>query len=224
MKILAIDTATEVCSVAIFEDNNVLTQKTLNSVNTHSVELMPLIDIALRECNLNLNDIDLFSCDIGPGSFTGIRIGISTIKAFCDSINKPCIGISSLEAFAYSSIPPEQYVICSLLNANHSNVYYGLFENSNNKLKQVEDYSFDSIENVLSHLNNLEKNIFFVGNCGILFHDMIKSHCKCSFEISSINSISATYIAKAAFSKFDNINLSNNILSPLYLKKSSAES
>lgn len=221
MKILAIDTATEVCSVAILENQNIICEKTLNSVNTHSVELMPLIDNLLKENNINLDDIDLFACDIGPGSFTGIRIGISTVKAFCDISNKPCIGISSLEGFAY--VAPSSPIICSLVNANHSNVYYGLFENNNGSINKLEDFSFQSIQDVLLHVNNLEKNVFFVGNCGILFKDMIESICKCSFNISTINNISAKSIGIAAFYRFANGELNSHSLSPLYLKKSSAE-
>lgn len=221
MKILAIDTATEVCSVAILDKNIVINEKTLNSVNTHSVELMPLIDNILDECNLNLNDIDLFACDIGPGSFTGIRIGISTIKAFCDITNKPCIGISSLEGFAYTSNETSS-IICSLVNANHSNVYYGLFNYKDGKLIRLEDFSFKLFHDVLTHLNSLEKNIFFTGNCGIVFKDMIESNCKYNFKISQINTISAKNIGQAAFDKYS-IGKIDNSLYPLYLKKSSAE-
>ena len=145
MKILAIDTATDLCSVCILATDNISAEKTLDTINTHSVELMPLIDNILKANNLSLNDIDLFACDKGPGSFTGIRIGIATIKAFCDVSKKPCIGISSLEGFAYSNEFDSSYLICSLVNANHENVYYGLFEKSTDKLIQLEDFSFNSI-------------------------------------------------------------------------------
>lgn len=149
MKILAIDTATEVCSVAILEDKNVILERTLDAVNTHSVALMPLIKEVLSKCNLTINDIDLFACDKGPGSFTGIRIGLSTIKAFCDVTNKPCVGVTSLEGFSYKlydisnlnfadeqcsplQSDTENY-ICSLLNANHGNAYCGIFGFDNSR-------------------------------------------------------------------------------------------
>ena len=223
MKILAIDTATEVCSVAILENKNILIENTINSGNTHSVELMPLVDSLLKSCNLNLDDIDLFACDIGPGSFTGIRIGIATIKAFADVSNKPCIGISSLEGFANCEDISNSFLICSLINANHGNVYYGLFEQTNGIINKVEDFSFKSIQEVLNHLNNIKKNIFFVGNCSTLFKDMIESNCNFNFEISSISNISATYIGISALYKFLNKNFDETSISPLYLKSSSAE-
>ena len=111
------------------------------------------------------------------GSFTGIRIGLSTIKAFCDVTSKPCIGVTSLEGFAYQScnIPnldfvDEQcsplhntieYYICSLLNANHGNAYCGIFKFENEKLVQTHDYFFDSIDNIIKFLN---KHIVSWGN------------------------------------------------------------
>lgn len=226
MKILAIDTATDVCSVAILENNDIIKEKTLEAVNTHSVALMPLIQDILKECNLSLNDIDLFACDKGPGSFTGIRIGLSTIKAFCDVTNKPCVGITSLEGFAYKlkNILSSDYYICSLLNANHNNAYCGIFKFDNTQLTQFHDYFSDSIVEILKIVNQLEKNIFFVGNCGILYKDMIQSGCVKNFEIDNNINISAVDIGRAAFDKFSfGTYGDSDYLTPLYLKKSSAE-
>lgn len=226
MKILAIDTATEVCSVAILEDNNVIKEKTLEAVNTHSVALMPLVQEILNECNLTINDIDLFACDKGPGSFTGIRIGLSTVKAFCDVTNKPCVGITSLEGFAYKfkNKIDSDYCICSLLNANHNNAYCGIFSFENGKLVQIHDYFSDSIDKIIEVSNKLEKNIFFAGNCGIVYKDMIQSDCVKKFEIDNNINISAIDIGHAAFDKFTSGSYGDSdFLTPLYLKKSSAE-
>lgn len=226
MKILAIDTATEVCSVAILENNNLIKEETLDSVNTHSVAIMPLVQKVLNECNLTINDIDLFACDKGPGSFTGIRIGLSTIKAFCDVTNKPCVGITSLEGFAYKvqhSLASDYY-ICSLLNANHNNAYCGIFNFDNGNLIQIHDYFSDSVNNIMEVINHLGKNIFFVGNCSIVYKDVIQSTCLKKFEIDNNINISATDIGHAAFDKFTTGTYGDSdFLTPLYLKKSSAE-
>lgn len=122
MKILSIDTSSCICSVAILEDEKIIKEISNEDGNTHSVKLMPQIEQIFKETNLTLNDIDLFACDKGPGSFTGIRIGISTIKAFCDVTNVPAIGIPSLMALAYN-IDFNGY-ICSLIDAKNSNVYF----------------------------------------------------------------------------------------------------
>lgn len=88
MKILSVETAGSVCAVSLAEDDKLLKEELLDDGNTHSVKLMPLLDKLLSETNTKISDIDLFACDIGPGSFTGIRIGVSTIKAFLDVTNK----------------------------------------------------------------------------------------------------------------------------------------
>ena len=99
MKILSIDTSSPICAVAILEDNKLIKEISQNNGLTHSEKLMPIIEQILKETNLKLKDIDLLVCDKGPGSFTGIRIGVATVKAFTDSLNIPAIGISSLETF-----------------------------------------------------------------------------------------------------------------------------
>ena len=125
MKILAMDTSSKNASVAILEDEKTLIELNNAEEKTHSQKLMPMIDEAFQKTNLALDDIQLLSCSLGPGSFTGVRIGIATSKAFADSKKIPCVGVTSLEGLAYN-LNQEGY-ICSLLNANHDNVYAGLF-------------------------------------------------------------------------------------------------
>lgn len=122
MKILALETSSDIASVSLLEDNKLILELKENSPKTHSEALMPLIDRVLKDTENNLSDISLFAVDNGPGSFTGIRIGLSTIKAFCDVENKPCIPVSSLEGLVYT-YQNEESIICSLIDAKHSNVY-----------------------------------------------------------------------------------------------------
>ena len=96
MKILSIDTSSKICSVAVLDNKNVLKEENLNNGLTHSESLMPLIEQILIDTNLALKDINLIVCDLGPGSFTGIRIGVATAKAFRDSLNIPTVGVSSI--------------------------------------------------------------------------------------------------------------------------------
>lgn len=224
MKILSIDTSSEVCSVAILEDTNVIKEISVKDGNTHSIKLMPQIEQIFKDTNLSLNDIDLFACDKGPGSFTGIRIGIATIKAFCDVTNKPCIGISSLMGLAYN-VKNDGY-ICSLIDAKNDNVYYSLFEYSNNNYIQVGEYLSDNISYITNILKNCNKPIFFVGNGSIVYKDVLKSVLKENAKFESdtfLNDLSAVSIGIAAFSMYENNKLDESPLSPLYLKKSSAE-
>ena len=126
MKILAIETSCDIASVSLLEDNNLILELKESAVKNHSESLMPLIDNLLKKTKISLNDIDLFAVDNGPGSFTGIRIGLSTVKAFCDALNKPCISVSSLEALSYISNSEDSY-ICSMIDAKHGNLYFRNF-------------------------------------------------------------------------------------------------
>ena len=102
MKILSIDTSSKICGVTISDNEKILIHLHNDDERTHSVKLMPMIDKALKDTNLKLDDISLLAVCIGPGSFTGVRIGIATIKAFADVKNIPVVGISSLESLAYN--------------------------------------------------------------------------------------------------------------------------
>ena len=176
MKILSINTSSNICAAAILEDTTLIKEITINDANTHSVKLMPLIDELFKSTNLSVQDIDLFACDKGPGSFTGIRIGISTIKAFCDVTNKPSIGISSLTSLAYLS--NYNGLICSLIDAKNDNVYYGLFEHKNGTYTQIGEFLVDTIFNITEILKVCNKPVFFVGNGSRIYKDMLESNLK----------------------------------------------
>jgi len=228
MKILAIDTASIVCSVAILEDTKLLGHKTIDDEKTHSQKLMPLVQELFSELNLNVSDIDLFGVDIGPGSFTGIRIGMATIKAFCDIYNKPVCGISSLETLAYhTQLNSNDCLICSLIDAKHDNLYTGFFGYKDNQYIKTQDFKFDSITNLISYCKSIKKSIIFVGNGSILFKDVIESELKDqAIFISDVtkNKTNAFQVGLATYSHYQkNQFCYSEDLKPMYLKKSSAE-
>lgn len=225
MKILAIDTSSDTCSVAILENEKLIKEIKITDEKTHSQKLMPIIDTILKNCNYAIKDFDLFACSTGPGSFTGIRIGISTIKAFSDAMNKPAIGISSLKGLAYNvNLPIENSYVVSIIDAKHGNIYWGIFKKENRIYKKILNYSFDSIYNFLEKLKQLNKQFIFVGNGGMLYKDVIESTLEKNYifiDNKNITNSNASSIGIAAFHKF-----SNGIIPPiipLYLKKSSAE-
>lgn len=216
MKILSIDTSSDICSVAVLEDNTVLKELHIDDIKTHSEKLMPLIKNIFDECNLKLDNIDLIACSKGPGSFTGIRIGIATVKAFADSKNIQAIGISSLDGLAYNI--ENEALTCALIDAKNNNVYLGLFENHILK----NEYKAISIDEALAILKSETSSITFVGNGAVLYKDKILEKLPNSiFANGDLNNSSAIGIGKAAFEYY-----TNNIypsLSPLYLRKSQAE-
>lgn len=222
MKILSIETSGKVCAVALLEDEKLIKEEIIEDENTHSVKLMPLLDKLLNETNTKISDVDLFACDIGPGSFTGIRIGVSTIKAFLDVTNKKAVGISSLETIAYNIDTDE--IVCSLIDAKNENVYYGFFKKENGIYNKIEELGFENINNIIEMAKQKNKKIIFIGNGSTIYKDMIESKIENAEVIldEEKNKLNAKNIALAAFYK-NNEAVDSNNLKPVYLRKSSAE-
>lgn len=241
MKILAIDTSSKICTVAITEDTKKITELTSDDEKTHSVKLMPMVDEVFKSTNLSLDDIDLLSCSVGPGSFTGVRIGISTVKAFADVKNIPVVGVSSLEGLAYNTIDENvpnlqlsNILFCSIIDAKNNNVYCGIYRYYNDCLNQITDLIADNIDNVITKIDtilhtfdNQFNYISFVGYGSMVHKSLLENHFNENniiFADDSKNNASSISIAKAGYIKFQNGNYGNsNILSPLYLRKSQAE-
>lgn len=127
MKILGVDTSTPIGSVALIDGDNVVAEHTLNIVHAHSSRLMPAIDSVLKWGDITVDDLDGCTVGIGPGSFTGIRIGVATIKSICYAVDKPIVGVSTLEAIAYN-LRWSNSIICPLLDARRSEIYGAIFE------------------------------------------------------------------------------------------------
>lgn len=238
MKILAIDTSSKICTVAITEDTKKIIELQSHDEKTHSVKLMPMIDEALKNANLTLSDIDLLACSVGPGSFTGVRIGIATAKAFADIKNIPVVSVSSLEGLAYNLIDTttefETTLFCSMIDAKNSNVYCGLYCNSNSGLTQIADLMAEPIDTVISKINTLVSNtdtnlkhIHFVGDGACIYQDILKqkiSNVPLAFAQENQNEASGISIANCGYAKYKNGEYGTSaILSPLYLRKSQAE-
>lgn len=217
MKILSIDTASNLCTVAVLENEKCIKEIIVNDARNHSEKIMPVIEQALLESNLTLQNIDLIVCDKGPGSFTGIRIGVGTVLAFKDSLNIPSVGISSLEALAYNI--NTDGIICSLIDAKNNNVYFGVFEKKNNIVTQLEEFSFKTIDEIIPILQKYNK-IIFVGDGSTQHKEFLHSNFNTS-TFSDKNDLSSFSLGLAGLSAYNkNINFD---LMPLYLRKSQAE-
>ncbi|MBO5305652.1 MAG: tRNA (adenosine(37)-N6)-threonylcarbamoyltransferase complex dimerization subunit type 1 TsaB, partial [Clostridia bacterium] len=127
MLILALDSTAVAASVALCEDRKLLADYTVNLGNTHSETLLPMVEAVLRTAHVTVDDIDLFACSVGPGSFTGVRIGAATLKGLAFGKDKPCVSVSTLEALAYNLIGFKG-LACPVMNARRSQVYNALFE------------------------------------------------------------------------------------------------
>ena len=130
MKILSGDSSSVTASVAITENGKILSEKFINNGLTHSQTLMPMVESAINDSGVSINDIDLFAITNGPGSFTGVRIGIASVKGMADALDKKCIAISTLEAIA-QPLKNQDVIACAVMDARCNQVYTALFNNGN---------------------------------------------------------------------------------------------
>jgi len=213
MLILAISTSSNTCSVSLLEDDKCIQELNIINQRTHSENLMPLIDELFKTTKLSLKDVNLIACDNGPGSFTGIRIGISTVKAMAEAMQIPVISVSSLEALSYNATDSSKYIV-SLIDARNNQVYCGIF-NENHEL--VEEYMADDISNVMQKISTYNDSKY-VG-------DGFEAH-KEMFSQEEIydNILHSKNIGISAYRKFKNgIKQTADEIQPMYLRKSQAE-
>ena len=163
MKILAVDSSSITASVALVEGEKVISEFFMNAGLTHSQTLAPMIDSVLKNANVDPSEIDLYAVTDGPGSFTGLRIAASTVKAMALAMNKPCVGVSSLEALAYNFCDFEG-LVCPCMDARRNQVYTALFRAKDKKIVRIIEDSADTIENLVRKLNEYDEKIEFVGD------------------------------------------------------------
>ena len=221
MKILSIDTSSNLCAVAVIENTNLIKENILDDTKNHSEKILPVIAQTLEESNWNIKEIDLIVCDKGPGSFTGIRIGVATVMSFVDSLKIPSIGITSLEALAYNVILKEKApsFICSLIDAKNDNVYFELYSITDNMPLSIIPADCKNINDLISELK-IYDNIYFVGDGAVNHKELLSSHLT-NITFSTHNEISSYSLGIAGFNKF-NLGKKDDIL-PVYLRKSQAE-
>ena len=231
MKILAMDTSSNRATVALLEDNKLIKEKHINDSKTHSEKLMPLIDEVLKANNVTLNDIDLFACGVGPGSFTGVRIGVSTVKGFVDSTKKPCIPVSSFESLACSAL--REYFrevdfrsICVLIDAKNDSCYYGtFFKAEDSAFKIVDDSGYASNDEILNKLKEYPFPIIFIGDAANnLKYKILEKYPKSVFAPPQFNDLNAENVGICGYYKQKlHMTGDGDILNPIYLRKSEAE-
>lgn len=163
MRILAIDSSATAASAALVDDSKVLGEFYINTKLTHSQTLMPMIDNVFRCMRTDLNSVDLFAVSTGPGSFTGIRIGVASIKGLAMAQNKPCVGVSTLEAMAFN-LAHMECTICAVMDARCGQVYNAIFKAHCGSLERITPDRALSIEDLAQECENYAKPLFLVGD------------------------------------------------------------
>ena len=222
MKILAVDTATRSCSAAVTDRGMLLAELTVVNGRTHSRHLMSIIDSVIEMAELEIEQLDGFAATIGPGSFTGLRIGISTIKGLAYALQKPVVGISSLDALAWQC-NQTPLLICALIDARKKEVYSCRYRFINQEMiKEASEqvgFPTDSVQGI-------HEPCVFVGNGAMLYRELIIDELRdlAIFADNSRNFIRASTIAELGLSKIEQEPAADaKILVPQYIRKSDAE-
>lgn len=177
MKILSIECSAVPCSASVSEDGKILASDFTNVGLTHSQTLMPMVEKVLKNAKLSVSDIDGFAVSAGPGSFTGIRIGISAIKGMATPENKPCYPVSTLLAMA-QNYKDTDCLICAVMDARCNQVYNANFEIENGKITRLCEDRALLCEELAKEIKNISQNqnkcVIIVGDGANLFYEFVK--------------------------------------------------
>ncbi|WP_408070107.1 tRNA (adenosine(37)-N6)-threonylcarbamoyltransferase complex dimerization subunit type 1 TsaB [Butyrivibrio sp. JL13D10] len=236
MKILALDTSGLVCSVAVMEDDRLLSEFSIQHKITHSELLLPMMEEIKKKISLDLNTIDAVAVSAGPGSFTGLRIGCATAKGLCLAMDKPMVAVPTLDAMAYQFYGSEN-IICPMMDARRSQVYTGIYtfvpekENENQfetyySMKTIMSQSAMSVEDIAEELNKIGKTVVLLGDGIPVYRDKLDKLLKVNYVVapahmnrqraSALASLAQIYFREGKTVFADNF-------SPEYLRVSQAE-
>lgn len=223
MIVLSIDSSSKVATVALINDETILGEYVLNDKREHSIVLMPMIEKLLDECNLDISDIDGYVVSKGPGSFTGLRIGMATVKGLCLGGNKPYISISSLEALAFS-LSHYNGLICPMMDALRENVYTGLYKCVNGELQTILEPTSMDIDELVSLLNEKDEDVIFTGDA-INKHKeyIINNYKNPKFAPNHLNIVRASSLGDLGLLRLKAGIKDDYNSAPVYIKKPQAQ-
>lgn len=225
MKVLAVDTSAGVAAVAIMENDRLLGEFILNHKKTHSQKLMPLMKELMDSLELRPEDIDIYAASSGPGSFTGLRIGITTIKAIAYAANKPVIGIPTLDALAFN-ISPTDSLICPIMDARNNQVYTAVYKWEKNLQVSITEYMGIPVSELVQQLKGKNQKVIFIGDAVDMHRDYLKKELgeNCEFAQGGLLLQRASSVAQLAVIRASSGKTENCFdLVPFYLRKSQAE-
>lgn len=220
---LAIDTSTSTAACALMEEERVCAEMLINLGINHSTSLLPSIDFIIKLAGIRMADIDLYACTVGPGSFTGLRIGASTVKGFAMATGKPIAGVSTLDALALNMTSATR-LICPMLDAKKKQVYTALYRMADTF--DIEKISEEKAIEVEKFLPEIHENCVFCGDGALAYQDIIKELLtgQASFTSPIHQHIRAAAVGLLGIRKFR----ANDVLNPFtftphYLRASEAE-
>lgn len=242
MIILAVDSSSKVATVALMKDEKLLGEITLNDKKEHSVILMNIIEDLLKNNNLTIGDMDGYVVSKGPGSFTGLRIGMATVKGLSFGSGKPYVSVSSLDALALS-VSNFDGLICPIMDALRNSVYTSLYKSNSTyhpnssesiatdikyelpvTLEKLLDYSALDIDELIELIKAKNEKVIFIGDGVDKYRDYLIENCpNCYFPPNHLNLVRASSLGELGSILLKNGSFDDPNSAPFYLKKPQAE-
>jgi len=224
LKLLALETSAKSVSAAVTQDGVLLAESFQCTGLTHSRTLLPMVDALLKNAELSLDSIDGFAVAAGPGSFTGLRIGVSALKGLAWTLEKPCVGISTLEAMAYNLLCAEGLIVCAM-DARRNQVYNALFAVHGGVLERLCPDRAIGLDELHASLRGETRPIFVLGDGAALAHGYLTQQgVRCTLAPAALRYQRASGVAlaaEAAFARGEGVSAQD--LRPVYLRVSQAE-
>lgn len=224
MKILSLETSAKSASAAVVEDGNVLASCFQCTGLTHSRTLMPMVEAMLKNAELTLSQMDALAVAAGPGSFTGLRIGVSALKGLAWAADKPCLGVSTLEAMAHNLAHMDALLICAM-DARRHQIYNAIFEACGGSLIRLCPDRAIALEEVREELRGDNRRKIVLGDGALLcYDDLSKNGISCELAPAALrwqNAVGVALAAQAAYVRGEACTA--QALRPVYLRISQAE-
>jgi|APFre7841882590_1041340.scaffolds.fasta_scaffold00084_5 tRNA threonylcarbamoyladenosine biosynthesis protein TsaB len=223
MLILALDTSTKSVSIALLENTTILYEISINQGVNHSLVVLPALHDLCRISNIEIGKIDLFVCTIGPGSFTGLRIGLSTVKGLAIAAGKPVVGVSTLDALAFN-LAGSEMLVCPMLDAKKNQVYTALYRTESENILEKKEH--ERVTDVRDFLSKIDDKTLFVGDGAMKHAKHIRDSLpdKSFFASLAHQSVRAATVGILGGKKYDKGDVLNPLaVTPIYLRLSEAE-
>lgn len=220
--LLAVDTATEICGVATSIDGRVQAELMLSRGATHTRSVLSAIDTVLENSGLTVGDLDAYAVSRGPGSFTGLRIGISTVKGLAFATGKPMVGISTLEVLAHQAAG-NAYLVCPMMDARRKEVYWTLYRRTTEGMTAIMEERVGPATEIAEFTKEACQ---FIGNGVPPYRDALQKKLTCSAQWTpdELNHLRPTVLARLAWRRLqEGKTTDTRSFKPVYLRKSDAE-
>lgn len=223
MKLLALESSAKAASCAVLADGEVLSSAWQATGLTHSRTLLPMVEDLLKNSELDLGDMDAVAVAAGPGSFTGLRIGVAAVKGLAWAAELPCIPVSTLEAMARPLAHLEGNIVCAM-DARRQQIYNAVFRWQDGELNRLREDRAISLEEAAADLAGLEGPLTVVGDGARLCFDFLTERgVACALAPAHLRLQSAVGVGLAAWRLWPGLAVSAQELTPVYLRLSQAE-